>query len=164
MTAKSRDCVPGRDAYLTKPFHTEELLVRIEKLIEIRAVLREKFSQVKSSKGKKNIALFSTLDNDFLRKLTIIVEERLDDGQLSVESLARQVQMSRSQLFRKLKALTSESPNEFVRNYRLDRAMELLKNREGNVSQVSYMVGFGDEKYFSTRFKERFGQSPSEIR
>lgn len=90
------------------------------------------------------------------------IENHLDDETLSVEILSQKMNLSRSQLFRKIKALTGQSVNDFIRNYRLDRAMELLKNKEGNVMQVSLMVGFGNEKYFSTRFKERFGKSPSE--
>ena len=67
------------------------------------------------------------------------------------------------QLHRKLKALSDQSATEYIRNYRLDRAMALLKNKEGNVKKVAAMVGFADEKYFSKTFKEHFGISPSEV-
>ncbi len=154
----------GADAYLSKPFHTEELLVRIEKLIEGRRHLLEKFSHSANGHSiKKLVEELPIIENEFLRKFTLILEEQLDDETLSVESLASKMFVSRVQLHRKLKALTDQSANEFVRNYRLDRALELLKNKEGNVMQVSIMVGFGNEKYFSTRFKERFGYSPSEV-
>lgn len=163
IESKLKGLKRGADAYLTKPFHTEELIVRVEKLIESRKLLQEKFSQQTKAHSKKPIQLFSKIDNDFLRKFTLQVEAFLDDETLSVELLAQHMNLSRSQLYRKIKALTGQSPNDFVRNYRLDRAMELLKNKEGNVMQVSVMVGFGDEKYFSTRFKARFGSSPSEV-
>ncbi len=153
----------GADAYLTKPFHTEELEVRIENLIENRRVLQEKFSQKTKTGNEKPVNFFSNIDNGFLRKFSLLIEDKIDDETLSVETLSREMNLSRSQLHRKLKALTGQPPNDLVRNYRLDRAMELLENKEGNVMQVSLMVGFGNEKYFSTRFKERFGRPPSEV-
>ena len=134
INSKIKGLRTGADAYLTKPFHTEELLVRIEKLIALRKLLQAKYSQIKNPKQQQKVTLFSEIDNDFLRKLTLIVEERLADEKLTVTALANSVFMSRSQLFR---------------------------NKEGNVGEVASMVGFGDEKYFSTRFKERFGMSPS---
>ena len=148
---------------MTKPFHTEELEVRIEKLIETRRRLQEKFTRKTKVGNEKSIDFFSKIDNDFLRKFNLYVEEKIDDETLSVEILSKSMHLSRSQLHRKIKALTGQPPNDFVRNYRLDRAMDLLKNKEGNVMQVSLMVGFGSEKYFSTRFKERFSLSPSEV-
>ena len=153
----------GADAYLTKPFHTEELEVRIRKLIETRRLLQEKFSQKPVVKNRLSANPFSKIDNDFLRKFTVLIEKHLDNEALSIEFLSKNMNLSRSQLHRKIKALTGNSPTDFVRNYRLDHALELLKNKEGNVTQVSVMVGFGNEKYFSTRFKERFGQSPSQV-
>ncbi len=168
IESKIQGLKQGADAYLTKPFHTEELKVRIDKLIEIRKMMQEKFSQQPFSSAKKYsekpISFFSKIDNDFLRRFTLLVDEYLEDENLSVEILAKKMNLSRSQLHRKIKALTGQAPNDFVRNYRLDRAMELLRNKEGNVMQISIMVGFGNEKYFSTRFKERFGKSPSEVK
>jgi len=87
----------------------------------------------------------------------------MDDPKFSVEFLANKTFMSRSQLFRKMKALTGLSVIQFVRNVRLDRAKELLQNKEGNIGEISMAVGFNDDRYFSTKFKERFGVSPSEI-
>ena len=82
---------------------------------------------------------------------------------VSVEDFAQKMLLSRSQLHRKLRALTDKSPTDFVRDYRLDRAHAMLKNREGRVGEVALRVGFGNEKYFSTVFREKFGVSPSQI-
>jgi len=153
----------GADAYLSKPFHTEELLVRIEQLIDQRRKLQALYSQQKGI-SKKESGFFNSIDNEFLQKLTTTIDEHLEDEALTVEELAKKVNLSRSQLHRKLKALTDQSATEFLRNYRLDRAMELLRNKSGNIGTVAMMVGFPNQQYFSTRFKKRFGLSPSEVR
>mgnify|MGYP005666451557 CR=1 FL=1 len=167
LTAKSsfehklKGLKTGADAYLTKPFNTEELTTRIENLIAIRKKLQEKFSSQKGN-PQKDISFPNVLDNEFLRKLTEAIDQHIDDESLSIEILASKVQMSRSQLHRKLKALINQSATEFLRNYRLDKAMELLQHQRGNVTEVAMMVGFSSQPYFSTRFKERFGFSPKE--
>ncbi len=152
----------GADAYLTKPFHTEELLVRIEKLIELRKKL-----QLKYSNGSAQVADYndghSRLDRQFLQRLSKEVDIEMSNSGLSVELLAQKMFLSRSQLFRKVRALTGDSPSEFVRNYRLDQAKIILNDPKVTVHEVSEAVGFGDEKYFSNKFKERFGMSPSEV-
>jgi len=152
----------GADDYLTKPFHTEELKIRIENLIETRRNIQEKFSHTSLPKNHKPIDFFSEIDDNFLRRLTVLIDSHLDDESLSIEDLSKKVAMSRSQIHRKLKALTGQSATGFLRSYRLDRGMELLKNKEGNVQQVSIRVGFGSQQYFAKRFKEKFGISPSE--
>ena len=169
----------GADAYLTKPFHTEELFVRIEKLIELRQKLQAKYSNVdlttiaqpapsennippSNSPTKETTKKITAHDQVFLEKVTNLIKEQVAAEDLSVEGVANQLFISRSQLHRKLKALTGSSPNEFIRNYRLDYSLNLLKNKDIKISQVAYEVGFSDEKYFSRRFKERFGFSPSE--
>lgn len=157
----------GADDYLQKPFSTQELDARMSNLIEQRKKLRALFSgsdllPMLESKNNEANAL-SEPDREFLNRLTLTLEQHLDDETLSVESLARKMFVSRMQLLRKLKALVGQSPADFIRNYRLERAMNLLKSKDGNVSQVAAKVGFGNEKYFSTVFKERFGLSPSEV-
>lgn len=153
----------GADAYLTKPFNTEELLVRIRKLIEIRTLLQEKYAQNTNISKKRPAQLFSQIDDDFLKKINLIIEENLDNEALTVEHLATKVRMSRAQIHRKLKALTNQSATEFIRNYRLDVARNLLSESNRNVTEVAYMVGFRNQTYFSTKFRERFGKAPSQI-
>ncbi|GJM33615.1 MAG: hybrid sensor histidine kinase/response regulator [Saprospiraceae bacterium] len=151
----------GADAYLTKPFNTDELKVHIENLVSTRKKLQERYS-TQIGKAKKDTAFFTPPDNQFIKELCQAIDRKIDDETLSTEQLATMVQMSRSQLHRKLKALTNQSATEFLRNYRLDKAIELLQQQKGNVSEVAFMIGFGSQPYFSTRFKERFGFSPKE--
>ena len=150
----------GADAYLSKPFNTEELKVRIEKLLELRLLLQKKFSQ---RDGHLNEEIFENKENEFIRRFMLLLEEELDNEHIKAGELAKRMAVSRSQLHRKLTALCGQSTSEFVRNYRLDRAMALLKNREGNVSQVCIMVGMGNRNYFTKTFKEKFGVLPSEV-
>ena len=154
----------GADCYLTKPFNTEELLLQIHNLIEYRTQIQKRFlvsSSTDEIPSEEN--LISRLDKDFLDQINNYLEENISNNLVTVESLAAQVFMSRSQLFRKLKALTNQSPNVYIRNLRLERAYEKLQAKKGNVSTIAYEVGFENSKYFSTRFKERFGKSPSEM-
>jgi signal transduction histidine kinase/DNA-binding response OmpR family regulator len=165
----------GADAYLGKPFQTEELLAWINNLLQTRRRLQERFARPPSTDHRPGhpemaeaeepsaAAALSALDRRFLEKLHQIAEQEIENEHFSVEELARQMTMSRSQLHRKMAAITGLSAGEFLRNFRLDRAMELLRDKAGNVSEISWRVGFSNSKYFSTSFKERFGVSPSEV-
>ncbi|MFN4254125.1 MAG: ATP-binding protein [Saprospiraceae bacterium] len=161
----------GADDYLTKPFSTEELLARMENLVETRRRLRQLFGQqVAASVAVPEPILPESPDDflcdpdrEFLKKLGLIVEANLGNAQMTIEDVAAAMFVSRSQLHRKLDALTGQNTSEFVRNYRLDRAHAMLKNREGRVGEVALRVGFGSEKYFSTAFRERFGVPPSQV-
>jgi signal transduction histidine kinase/DNA-binding response OmpR family regulator/ligand-binding sensor domain-containing protein len=165
MDAKITGLRTGADDYLTKPFNTEELLARMENLLEQRRRLRRKY--VQEHTANKPILLsehISEPDRDFLQRFTALVDQHLSDENMTVEELARQMLLSRVQLHRKLKALTDQNVSDFVRDYRLDRAMAMLRNKEGLVYEVAYKVGFGSEKYFSRAFKEKFGVPPSQVK
>lgn len=160
----------GADDYLTKPFSTEELLVRMENLVSSRRHLRMKFSVVADADGglapvSENIPAesVSALDREFIQRFVDLVEQNLSDENISVEDFAKKMHISRVQLHRKLKALTGENVTDFIRDYRLDRAMTMLRKGEGLIYEVAYQVGFGSEKYFSRAFKKKFGVSPSQI-
>lgn len=157
----------GADDYLIKPFYTEELLARMANLIENRRLVQAKFStprpHTEAMADKVVEDSFSKADREFLQQINALLEDHLEEEGLTVEDIAGRLYVSRVQLHRKLKALTGQPANEFIRNYRLDRALEMLKKQEGNVSQVAVRTGFKSQKYFSVRFKERFGISPSEV-
>nr|WP_299215197.1 ATP-binding protein [uncultured Allomuricauda sp.] len=152
----------GADDYIVKPFDKDELVVRVKNLIDQRQRLREKYSRQLTLEPKA-LALTS-VDERFLEKIIQILEQRLDDSTFSVENLARGTGMSRTQLFRKMRALLNQSPQDFIRDFRLKRAAQLLENKAGNISEIAYQVGFNNLSYFTKRFKELFGKTPSEYR
>ncbi len=149
----------GADAYLMKPFNKEELFVRLEKLLELRRALQQRYSGAESA-----VSTEPTLEDIFLQKLRDAVLENIDDPSLNVEQLSRAVLLSPSQLYRKLAALTGEPPNTFIRKIRLHRAMDMLKTTELNISEIAYDLGFNDPNYFSRAFSKEFGEPPSAYR
>jgi signal transduction histidine kinase/DNA-binding response OmpR family regulator len=150
----------GVDDYLTKPFSPKEMLARVHNLIKLRRQLRERFSREVVLKPQE-IAI-TPMDEVFLNKVKAVVEKRLGDEDFEVEALSREVGMSRSQIHRKLKALTDQSASQFIRSLRLQRAVELLKQNAGTVAEIAYQVGFGSQAYFTKCFHEQFGCSPKE--
>ena len=154
----------GADAYLVKPFHKEELFVRLAKLIVLRKALQASFSGgaifSKNAVSKKE----PTLDDLFLQKLIKVVEEKLDDPDLNPAYLCQVVNRSNTQVNRKLKALTGKTPSQFIRSIRLQKAIELLKTTDLNISEIAYDVGFNDPNYFSRSFSEEYGHPPNAVR
>lgn len=151
----------GADDYLTKPFDIQELLIRIHNLIEQRKKLRQLFSHELVLQPKQ-ISLPSR-DAEFLSQLLSLLEEKHSDPDFNIDELAQDVAMSRMQLHRKLKALTDQSPGELLRNFRLERARQMLTNTGMQVSEVCYKAGFNNVSNFSKVFKEFTGVSPSEF-
>jgi DNA-binding response OmpR family regulator len=149
----------GADDYLTKPFSNEELLVRIHNLIEQRKLLAQKFRERILVPITPNVE--SSMDDKFLQKIKTIVEENLSEFSFTVEQLANEMTLSRTQLLRKLKALTGLSPNEFIKELRLKKAADMISNRIDTVTQIGYSVGFNDQSYFTKCFKKRFGITPT---
>lgn len=151
----------GVDSYLVKPFDPAELLLRTEKLIEQRRLLQERYSKehVFQLKSKE----LPSMDEQFLQRFRDLIVRQIDDEQLSVEVLSGQMHLSRSQLHRKLKALTGYSPNVWVRKIRLQKARQLLEQKAANITEAAYQVGFSNMSYFAKCFREEFGVSPSDI-
>ncbi len=150
----------GADDYITKPFNMPELVVRIKNLIEQRKMLREQFSR-DVRLHPRDISITSE-DEKFLGKTIDIIEEHINNFDFDVSKLTDKMALSRVQLFRKLKALTDQSPSEFIRTIRLKRAAQLLDKGFGNIAEVTYQVGFNNLSYFSKCFRELFGMSPSD--
>ena len=149
----------GADDFLTKPFDNEELLVRVNNLINQRKKLQKKFAQ-KLALSPSKIEVESPSDQ-FIRKALETVENHLSDSEFTVEQFQDEMAMSRMQLHRKLKALTGFSASEFIRDIRLQRAADLLSQNGMNVTEVAYSCGFNSTSYFTQRFKEKYGTSPS---
>ena len=152
----------GADAYVPKPFSSDELHARIKNLIDGRKKLKEKYSR--SLLVKPDVVAEPSMEEKFLLRVKKVVEEHLDDENFSVEELSKKVGMSRAQLHRKLIALTGKSASRFVRNYRLEHAYQLLENRVGTVSEIAYRVGYSSPAYFTKCFTEDFGISPSQVK
>ncbi|MGA8265045.1 MAG: ATP-binding protein [Ignavibacteriaceae bacterium] len=160
----------GADDYLTKPFDIKELQIRVKNLINIRRKLQEKFSKIeiistdkKESKSKSisdNHIKLRSIDEKFISKIQKIIIERISDEGFSTEELGNEIGMSRSQVFRKIKALTGKSPSTYVRSIRLLKAKGMIENGEGNISEIAYSVGFSSPIYFSKCFKDEFGYPP----
>ncbi len=150
----------GADDYLAKPFSTAELHVRISNLIEQRKRLAAKFRKGMTELPKPSKE--PSLDEKFVHRVKAIVEANLSDYTFSVEKMAEEIHLSRTQLFRKLKGVTGLSPNEFINNIRLQKAAKLILAKSDTVSQIGYSVGFNDQSYFAKRFRKKFGKSPSE--
>ncbi len=152
----------GADDYLAKPFVVEELFIRIANLLNLRKKLALKYMTSLSGQASTKVASEPTLDEKFLQKAKAVVERNISDSLFSVESLADEMHLSRAQLFRKLKAISGLSPNEFISDIRLLRAAEMIKGKVDTLTQISYSVGFNEQSYFAKRFKKKFGMTPSE--
>jgi len=151
----------GADDYITKPFNIKELLTRSKNLIEQRKKLREKYThQIDLEPGEINV---KSADERFLKRALEIIEKNMGDCDFDVNNFYPEMNMSRMQLFRKLKALVNQTPSELIRNMRLKRAAQLMKQNFGNIAEVTYEVGFNNLSYFAKCFKEKFGILPSEF-
>jgi signal transduction histidine kinase/ligand-binding sensor domain-containing protein/DNA-binding response OmpR family regulator len=150
----------GADDYIAKPFNADELAVRIRNLIEQRRKLRERFTQL-AKLQPKDIAVTST-DEKFIKKSIGIIEEHISDPDFSVTQFSQEIGISRSQLHRKIHALTGQSVSRFICLIRLQRAVQLLGNNAGSISEIAYDVGFNSPSYFIRCFKSHFRMSPSQ--
>ena len=150
----------GADAYLTKPFEAPELRLRVRKLIEQRHKLRTRFGEKQDSAPLSESSDMSRIDQRFVQRCVQHIEQQMGDPEFSVEALSQLLEMSRTQIYRKLKALTNQTPTEFIRALRLKEAARLLSDTDDNVSQVAYQVGFNNLSYFSRCFKEQYGELP----
>lgn len=160
LTDKLAGLKTGADDYISKPFEIAEVKARIANLIEQRRTLREKFSREITLEPAEII--ITSEDEKFLQKAISVVEEHLKDENFDLALFRKKMNLSRSTLFRRLAALTGQSPTEFIRTIRLKRAASLLKQHFGNITQVSYEVGFNDVSYFNRSFRKMFSMSPTE--
>lgn len=160
--AKIEGLEGGADAYLSKPFNQKELFVRLSKLIELRKRLQAYYQSASPIHNKMDSAF--PKEDAFIQKVQAFLDTHLDDEDYNVQMLAREMNMSRSQVFRKLKALTGKSIVQYMREYRLHIARQMLQQGELTVSEVGYAVGFKDPAYFSRAYSALFGTPPSATR
>jgi AraC-like DNA-binding protein/CheY-like chemotaxis protein len=153
---KGYEC--GVDDCIVRPFNINILKVRIKNLVENRQRLLEKI-RVWSLLHAIHPDVIQA-DSKFVGQLHRIIERNLSNPLFSVEKLWVKLNMSRSSFYRKVKDLTGESPQLFIRSYRLSRAVQLLENKCGNVTEICFRVGFCSSAYFTKCFKEKFGCSP----
>ncbi|NIM15692.1 MAG: response regulator, partial [Candidatus Aminicenantes bacterium] len=149
----------GADDYITKPFNTKILCARIKNLIDLRRYLQQTINREMTLQPTKMTVL--PVDKEFINDLKEVIEKNIKDPDFNVEELCKKLYMSHATLYRKIHALTGESPTEFIRSYRLKRGAELLKNNFGTVLEVAMEVGFSSANYFTKCFKKKFHQLPS---
>lgn len=152
----------GADVYLTKPFSTEELVLRIQKLIEIRQILQQRYQQQIPS-SEKSIEEKFQKEDQFITELRAYIFEHILTDNLNGDKIGQHFGMSRGHLHRKIKALTNQSTSEFIRSVRLNRALELLKEKKLNISEITYQTGFSSPSHFTRVFKKAYGKTPSKI-
>jgi len=151
----------GANDYLTKPFNFEILNAKIKNLLTLNKTLKDTYT--KQIKVQTPEIVIESHSDRLLNKVVLYIEENLNNPKLSVEDLSRHVGMSRGSLYHKILELTGESPVEYIRSVKLDKATVLLEKSDLNVSQIAYMVGFATPNYFAKSFKAKFNVQPSEF-
>lgn len=151
----------GANDYLTKPFNFEILNAKIKNLLALNKTLKDTYT--KHIKVQTPEVVIESHSDRLLNKVVLYIEENLNNPKLSVEDLSRHVGMSRGSLYHKILELTGESPVEYIRSVKLDKATVLLEKSDLNVSQIAYMVGFATPNYFAKSFKAKFNMQPSEF-
>ena len=175
----------GADDYITKPFSATYLQARVENLLmqrkKLQSFYRDSLMHINISTGQEEVPVATDMpsaeedvsetppttlemspnDRKFMDKLVELMEQNMDNGELVVDDLVRELAVSRSVFFKKLKTLTGLAPIEFIKEMRIKRATQLIETGEFNMTQISYMVGINDPRYFSKCFKAQFGVAPS---
>lgn len=149
----------GADDYIVKPFDMSVLKARIRNILNERQRLREAILYSNNASVRNEYS--NKLDKEFMGKVISVVQKELSNSEFQINDLCRELAMSRTAFYNKLKSLTGQGSNDFIRIYRLERSKEYLADHRYSIAEVSDMVGFSDAKYFSVCFKKQFGLSPS---
>ena len=160
--SKIEGVTEGAQVYLPKPFQPEELVAIVRNQLQIIQKQKALYQQQTTEETKSIEERFSGND-PFTRKCFLLIQEHLDDAQLSVEKLAELMNINRSHFQRKIKTLTGYSPSELIRDIRLETAWEMLLKKEGNITEIAYATGFTSQSYFTKCFSEHFGFPPSQL-
>ena len=152
----------GADSYLTKPFSGSVLLARVDNLLRNRTMLRSLFSGDKKEEAAEE--QLGSRDQTFINRLRDSIRQNMGDSDFTVERLGEEVGLSRVQLYRKVKALTGQTPVDLLKKARLERARLLVEKTDKSISEIAYEVGFTAPSYFNKCFKDEFGVSPGVLR
>jgi len=152
----------GADAYMAKPFESDELLIRMNNFIQARNKIWDQFKSIGGLLAE-DLSL-NSIDDQFFQKIQSEIQDNISNEQFSVEDLAKAVGFSRSQLHRKLKAVVNKSANQLIRETRLHRAKSILDKKSMPVSEVAYAVGYSNLSYFTKSFKDNFGYVLSDLK
>ncbi|MFT3753133.1 MAG: two-component regulator propeller domain-containing protein [Paludibacter sp.] len=165
MGSKLEALEHGVDDYITKPFSSTYLEARIENLLKLRRQLQHYFRTSLTTGviplSKPNV---TSQDDIFIAKTIKFIEDNYMNVDMNIDDIAANSGLSRSSFFKKLKNLTGMAPVDFIREFRVQRAMQLLDGGETNISQIAYLVGMNDPRYFSKCFKQKYGINPSEYK
>ncbi|MFW6275350.1 MAG: response regulator [bacterium] len=152
----------GAHDYISKPFSIKKLELKIDNILQSRKLFQNRL--ITNINKNSEIKLENAGDNEFIVKLIEIVKKNLSNPEFGINELCKEAAVSKSKLYRKLNALTGQTISEFIRNYRLKHAANLLRSTQHSISEIAYSAGFNDITYFSNCFKKHFGQTASEYR
>jgi len=153
----------GADAYISKPFHTPHLLIRIKRLLDYKERVQQALKTGITDETTIDVELESE-DKQFLERLMEVITCNLDNELLDPEFLEKEMYMSKKQFYRKLKTISNMTPTEFIRHVRLQKAAHYLRSTQLTVSEIFYKTGFNNQSYFYREFKKEFQHSPKEYR
>lgn len=147
----------GADDYITKPFNAKELLARIANLIELRRRLKAK-AYLETNKTE-----VESSEDVFMRELIVLFANNIDRSKFAIENVVDEMGLSKSTIQRRVKTITNKTFNQFLREFRLEQAKQIIEQRGGNISEIAFATGFNSVSYFSFSFKNYFGFAPTEI-
>jgi signal transduction histidine kinase/DNA-binding response OmpR family regulator/ligand-binding sensor domain-containing protein len=153
----------GADSYIPKPFHPDHLFIRIEKLIENREQIKKRFSNLAETELEAIATGMGEKDDAFFVKITSCIQQHLSDPEFTADRMADEVTMSKASLYKKVKAITGLTPHGLIKQYRLRKAADLLRNSTMSVSEVIYETGFNSRSYFYKSFNEMFHCHPRDF-
>jgi len=161
--AKTKAISMGANAYITKPFSKEYLIARVEQLLKERKLFREKVWNNTEDEDADNYGQYLVKkDVQLLEKIHQVIEENLDNSDFNIDTIAANIGLSRSAFFKKLKSLTGLAPVDLVKEIRLNKSIELIKNSDLSISEIAFAVGFKDSSYYSKCFRKKYNQTPRE--